>query len=204
MIEKKALTKNPTELVETLANYQESDGKNILHMAAAYAAQNDDTRFFISLLSLNFPLYHEDSNHNFPAFLIVEVKNDSKFNNCYVSLLEAKFDLNRENSEDETFLTKVCKSSQVSENKMQGIIQKLPKITEQIAQEVDAKVSVTRAYRNKATKKALRLLKEYAATNFPIISVSNKAMVVYCCEKAAMGQSRGKIQQKRQILGRLA
>ena len=91
-------TQNPDELVETLANHQESDGKNILHTAAIYAAQNDDTRFFISLLGLGFPLYHEDNDHNFPAFLIADVSDDSKFCSSYNALLEAKFDLKRENS----------------------------------------------------------------------------------------------------------
>ena len=64
---------NLTELMKGLANYKEADGKNILHVAAAYAAQNDDTRFFISLLGLGFPLYNEDNDHNFPAFLIADV-----------------------------------------------------------------------------------------------------------------------------------
>lgn len=150
-------------------------------MAALYAAQNDDTRFFISLLGLNFPLYHEDNDHNFPAFYIANVKTDSKFCSSFNALLEAKFDLTHENTEDETFLTKVCKSPQVSVDKIQGIIQTKPIITEQMMQELEAKVFASKASSKKSTKYALRTLKEYAITNFPDIDSANACMFVYCC-----------------------
>ena len=110
------------DLIKTCAGHKESDGKNLLHIAAAHAAQNDDTRFFISLLGLNFPLYHEDNDHNFPAFLIVDVANDSKFSSAFNALLELSFDVNRESTVEETFMTKVCKSPHVSTNRIQGII----------------------------------------------------------------------------------
>ena len=104
--------------METCANHKESDGKNILHTAAIYAAQNDDTRFFISLLGLSFPLYHEDDDKNFPAFLIADVSTDSKFSSAFNALLEVSFDVNRESSGEETFMTKVYKSPQVSPNRI--------------------------------------------------------------------------------------
>ena len=93
-------TAKPNEVVEMLAENKEADEKNILHLAAQYAAQNDDTRFFIKLLELNFPLYHEDADCNFPAFYIAHVPTDSKFCSVFNALRAANFDLSRENSQD--------------------------------------------------------------------------------------------------------
>jgi len=47
-------------LINKIADFKEKDGKNILHLAAAIAAKEDDTRFFIRLLDLKIPLYHDD------------------------------------------------------------------------------------------------------------------------------------------------
>ena len=57
---------------------------------------------------------------------------------------------------------------------MQGIIQTKPIVTETIYKEVDANVSVSKAHRNAATKKALKVLKEYAMTYFPDVNLSSK------------------------------
>ena len=73
------------------------DGKNMLHLAALIAAKEDDTRFFVRLLDLKFPLYSEDDHMNFPPFYISQVKNDSKFLTSYYALIGAGFDLNYAN-----------------------------------------------------------------------------------------------------------
>ena len=109
------------EIVEKLAELKEADGKNLLHLAAQYAAEHDNSNFFIKLLELNFPLYHEDENKNFPAFYIVDVKTDSHFCSMFNALREANFDLSCESTGEETFLTKLIKSTEVSNDKIQGI-----------------------------------------------------------------------------------
>ena len=54
-----------------LAEHKDSQTqRNLLHTAASYAANEDDARFFSELISLRFPLYDEDSEHNFAAFYI--------------------------------------------------------------------------------------------------------------------------------------
>ena len=105
-------------LIQTLATKIDSNGKNVLHTAAFYAAENDDTRFFISLLGLNLPLYSEDNAGNFPAFFIAEVASDSKFSSAFNALLELSFDLNRESSKEETFMFRVCASKRVSQSRI--------------------------------------------------------------------------------------
>lgn len=40
-----------------MAELRERDGKNLLHLAAAIACNEDDTRYFIRLLDLHFPMY---------------------------------------------------------------------------------------------------------------------------------------------------
>jgi len=42
-------------LVNKVAELREKDGKTLLHLAAAIAALEDDTRFFIRLLDMHFP-----------------------------------------------------------------------------------------------------------------------------------------------------
>ena len=81
-------------LINKIADFKEKDGKNILHLAAAIAAKEDDTRFFIRLLDLKIPLYHDDDQLDYPPFLITQVQNDSKFLTSYYALIGAGFDLN--------------------------------------------------------------------------------------------------------------
>ena len=154
------------EIVEKLAENKEADGKNLLHLAAQYAAEHDNSNFFIKLLELNFPLYHEDDDKNFPAFYIVDVKTDSHFCSMFNALREANFDLSRENTIDETFLTKLIKSTEVSTDKIQGIISTQSVITEEMMNSVSANIS-TKFSERKETKKALKTLMNYAKKNFP-------------------------------------
>lgn len=56
----KTLGKSPLCLINKVADICESDGKNISHLAAIIAVQEEDPRFFIRLLELRFPLYSAD------------------------------------------------------------------------------------------------------------------------------------------------
>ena len=73
-------------------------GYNLLHQAAEIAVTTEDCSFFVRLLDLRFPLYHETFAHEFPAFLLTEIKNDCKFLTCYSALQQIGFDPNFENS----------------------------------------------------------------------------------------------------------
>ena len=46
---------------------------------AAHAVLEDDVRFFMGLLRMEFPLYCEDGSLNFAAFTICQVRNDDTF-----------------------------------------------------------------------------------------------------------------------------
>lgn len=92
------------DLVNKMAELKERDGKNLLHLSAAIAAKEDDTRFFIRLLDLHFPLYTPDLELCFPAFYITGVKTDSKFASCYNALVMQGFDLNCPNRDSVSFL----------------------------------------------------------------------------------------------------
>jgi hypothetical protein len=70
-------------LVNKVADLHEKDGKNLLHLTAAIAGSEDDTRFLIRLLDMHFPLYDMDNELHFPAFYTVTVKSDSKFSSTY-------------------------------------------------------------------------------------------------------------------------
>jgi hypothetical protein len=74
-------------LVNKVAELREKDGKNLLHLAAAIAANEDDTRYFIRLLDLHFPQYDMDNELRFPAFYIADVANDSKFSSTYNAMM---------------------------------------------------------------------------------------------------------------------
>lgn len=86
-------------LVNKVADLREKDGKNLLHLTAAIAANDDDTRYFIRLLDMHFPLYDMDNELAFPAFYTVNVKSDSKFSSTYNALCMQGFDLNYPNSD---------------------------------------------------------------------------------------------------------
>ena len=66
-------------------------------------------------------------------------------------------------------------------------------------------MAVSKAHRQSATKKVLRILKEYACTNFPEICLSRKCAFVYAAQIASsMKKKGGRNEQKRLILARLA
>jgi hypothetical protein len=54
------LGRTPLCLINKVADIREQDGRNLLHLAALVASTEEDTRFFIRLLDLRFPLYSED------------------------------------------------------------------------------------------------------------------------------------------------
>ena len=68
------------------------------------AVLEDDVRFFMGLLRMEFPLYGEDGSLNFAAFTVCKVRNDNTFMSCLNALMSSKFDVNRENDDNETFL----------------------------------------------------------------------------------------------------
>lgn len=51
-----------------------------------------------------FPLYGEDINLDFAAFIICETPNETTFENCLSAFLQQGFDINKGNDDDETFL----------------------------------------------------------------------------------------------------
>lgn len=66
----KKVGRTPQCLINKVADLKEHDGKNLLHLAAGIAANEDDPRFFVRLLDLKFPLYSADNDYDFPAFLL--------------------------------------------------------------------------------------------------------------------------------------
>jgi hypothetical protein len=91
-------------LVNQVAAVKEKDGKNLLHLAAALAASEQDTRYFVRLLDLHFPLYNTDIEQNFPPFLITKVRDSSSFSSVFNALVIAGFDINYPNEDSLTFL----------------------------------------------------------------------------------------------------
>ena len=63
-----------------------------------------ETRYFMALIRLKFPLYGEDHQLRFPAFIISELKSDDTFSFCLSALMKSGFDPNKENDDDESFL----------------------------------------------------------------------------------------------------
>lgn len=98
--------RTPYCLINRLADIKEIDNKNLLHLAAGIAANEDDPRFFVRLLDLRFPLYSADIDLNYPAFLLCSMKSESKFLSSYYALTGAGFDLNFPNPDGLTFLQK--------------------------------------------------------------------------------------------------
>jgi len=60
LAKEKKLGRTSMCLINKIADLHEMDGKNMLHLAALIAAKEDDTRFFVRLLDLKFPVYSED------------------------------------------------------------------------------------------------------------------------------------------------
>ena len=138
------------------------DGKNMLHLAALIAAKEDDTRFFVRLLDLKFPLYSQDDQMNFPPFFIAQVTNDSKFLTSYYALIGAGFDLNFPNEDGMTFLQTLLITGEISMNKIHGIIQTRPSLTLEIYRDIEAKVALSWVRTNNpVVKTAMHALKTY-------------------------------------------
>jgi hypothetical protein len=119
-------------LINKMADLHEADGKTMLHLAALIAAKEDDTRFFVRLLDLKFPVYTEDDQMNLAPFFITQVENDSKFLTSYYALIGMSFDLNYPNKDGMTFLQTLLITGEISMNKIQGIIQTRPNLTIEI------------------------------------------------------------------------
>lgn len=147
-----------------VAAVKEKDGKNLLHLAAALAASEQDTRYFVRLLDLNFPLYNMDSEQDFPPFLITKVKDSSSFSSVFNALVIAGFDINYPNEDSLTFLQKLVMEGQPEMNKMKVILQTEPTLYPSHIAELDAKVKLSWVtYNNPVVKAAISALKEYVA-----------------------------------------
>lgn len=138
------LGRTPNCLINKVADLKEHDGKNLLHLAAGIAAFEDDTRFFIRLLDLRFPLYSADNNLDYPAYLLCYIKNDSKFLTTYYALIDAGFDLNFPNADGFTFLQKlIIEGKYLSITKIEGIIRTRPNLSRGDYNEIEAKVALS-------------------------------------------------------------
>lgn len=157
------LGRTPLCLINKVADIKEHDGKNLLHLAAGIAAYEDETRFFVRLLDLRFPLYSADTNLDYPPFLLCSVKNDSKFLTSYYALIDAGFDLNFPNSDGLTFLQKlIITGEHLSMTKIEGIIRTRPQMTRDHWAEIEAKVALSWVRtQNPVVKQAMSALKEY-------------------------------------------
>ena len=83
----------------------------------------DDVRFFMGLLRMEFPLYCEDGSLNFAAFTVCQARNDDTFKSCLNALLSSNFDINRENDDNETFLQRICLSQFVSTARINAMLE---------------------------------------------------------------------------------
>jgi hypothetical protein len=94
------------KLVNRVSMITTDDGKNLLHLAAVKALEDsgEETQYFTRLMDLKFPLYNVDQKNNYPAFILTNIKNDSKFMTAYYALLEKGFDINYPNPSGLTFL----------------------------------------------------------------------------------------------------
>ena len=97
----------------SLGTHTDANGHNLLHLAAQAVVEGEAT-FFLTLLKLRFPLYGEDAQLNFAAFTICEAADDNLFSKCLNALMACKFDVNRPNDDDESFLQHLCTSEKVN------------------------------------------------------------------------------------------
>ena len=155
--------RTPLCLINRVADLKEHDGKNLLHLTAGIAASENDPRFFMRLIDLKFPLYSADENNDFPAFIISQVSNDSKFLTSYYALIDAGFDLNFPNADGITFLQKlVIYSDHLTLAKIEGIIKTKPQLTREHWTELEAKVTVSWVRKqNPVVTTVMSTLKEY-------------------------------------------
>ena len=63
------------ELLNTLASHTDSERRNLLHEAMLVALENE-SRYFISLIKIGFPMYGEDADFDFAAYYICNTDND--------------------------------------------------------------------------------------------------------------------------------
>ena len=71
-----------------IAEFTDGDGRNLFHEAAHICLEEgNETRYFMALLRVKFPLYAEDSELRTPAFIINEVRNDDTFLFCLSALM---------------------------------------------------------------------------------------------------------------------
>lgn len=118
--------------LEKLASLKESNSeRNLLHVAAAYACKEDDSRFFNALLALDFPMYFEDREGDFGAFLIADIRGDGVFLEAFKALERAGFDLTKASRypRQHTFISRLYQSKYVSVKKMQAVLRAQPTIT---------------------------------------------------------------------------
>jgi len=110
---------------------------NLLHDAALTACETNDIKFFVRLLDLNFPLYTKNKNNDFPSFLLVNIKQDSKFLIAYQALLEQDYDLLKRNYDEldhydgTCFLEKFFSEGAISVNKVNGLLHTNPVIDQE-------------------------------------------------------------------------
>ena len=142
------------DFMRTLASHADSDGRNLLHDAALAVAENE-TRYFTTLVKLGFPLYGEDAILDTPAFLLCQTKDENAFVTCFNALCDQRFDIHRENDDDETFLQRLCLSSRVSESRVQAVISREPTISHQNLSKLVAMAAISKQRANQTTKMAI-------------------------------------------------
>ena len=72
---------------------------------------------------MEFPLYGEDANLDFSAFIVCNVQTDNTFLSCLNALIRNGFDINKENDDNETFLHRICLSKSVSQNRINALLE---------------------------------------------------------------------------------
>ena len=144
--------------MKTIAGHADSDSRSLLH-EAALAAISDDTRYLFPLLRLKFPLYGEDVNQDFAAFIICETTNENTFLTCLNALLQQDFDINRGNDDDESFLQRLCLCARASESRIKALLRHQPPITPDQLSQLTAKAAISKQRANQTTKKAIQLVK---------------------------------------------
>ena len=87
MLKQGKLPCSSADFMKTIAGHADSDGRTLLH-EAALAATSDDTQYLFPLLRLKFPLYVEDANLDFAAFIICEIPNENTFLTCLNALMQ--------------------------------------------------------------------------------------------------------------------
>ena len=76
------------------------------------------------MLYLGFPLYEEDQDGSFAAFLIADIRGDGVFLEAFNALVEVGFDLTKSSSypKNQTFISRLYQSNYVSVQKMRAML----------------------------------------------------------------------------------